>query len=79
MGKFKFEPMRSQVLPSNEISGSLRKLKPTSFLAKERWDCLQPGRVCRGWAQEFCRRGGVIGHKKGGPWIGGQRAGGLGR
>lgn len=44
LGKQKFEPMPLQVLTTEEIqegSGSLRKLKPTAMLAKERFKSLQ--------------------------------------
>ena len=44
LGKQKFEPMTVQVLTTEELeeaSGSLRKLKPSAMLAKERFKSLQ--------------------------------------
>lgn len=41
LGRHKFEPMPLQVLTTDEVSGSLRRLKPTPVLAKERFKSLQ--------------------------------------
>ena len=44
LGKLRFEPMTTQVLTTDELEeagGSLRKIKPLSMLAKERYKSLQ--------------------------------------
>ena len=41
LGKLPFEPMPLQVLTSSEVSGSLRRLRPTAVLAKDRFKSLQ--------------------------------------
>lgn len=41
LGKHKFEPMKLQVLTTDEITGSLRQLKPTPTLTTERFKSLQ--------------------------------------
>lgn len=37
LGKQRFEPAPLQVLASDEVTGSLRRLKPAPMLAKDRW------------------------------------------
>ncbi|KAL6780970.1 hypothetical protein ACKKBG_A09230 [Auxenochlorella protothecoides x Auxenochlorella symbiontica] len=41
LGKTKFEGMPLQLLTTDEVNGSLRKLKPTASLAKDRFKSLQ--------------------------------------
>ncbi|KAL4434252.1 hypothetical protein ABPG75_000693 [Micractinium tetrahymenae] len=41
LSKHKFQPMPLQVLTSDELQGSLRRLKPTAMLAKDRFKSLQ--------------------------------------
>ncbi|EFN57859.1 hypothetical protein CHLNCDRAFT_15195, partial [Chlorella variabilis] len=41
LSKHKFQPMPLQVLTSDELAGSLRRLKPTTMLAKDRFKSLQ--------------------------------------
>ena len=36
LSKHRFQPMPLQVLTSDELAGSLRRLKPTAMLAKDR-------------------------------------------
>ncbi|PSC76643.1 Nop53 (60S ribosomal biogenesis) [Micractinium conductrix] len=41
LSKHRFQPMPLQVLTSDELQGSLRRLKPTTMLAKDRFKSLQ--------------------------------------
>ncbi|KAI7842991.1 hypothetical protein COHA_003396 [Chlorella ohadii] len=41
LSKHRFQPMPLQVLTSDELAGSLRRLKPTAMLAKDRFKSLQ--------------------------------------
>ncbi|KAL4860137.1 Ribosome biogenesis protein NOP53 [Chlorella vulgaris] len=41
LSKHKFQPMPLQVLTTEEVGGSLRRLKPTTMLAKDRYKSLQ--------------------------------------
>ena len=36
LSRHRFQPMPLQVLTSDELAGSLRRLKPTAMLAKDR-------------------------------------------
>ena len=41
LGRYRFEPMPVQVLTTDEVAGSLRVLKPTAMLVKERFKSFQ--------------------------------------
>lgn len=55
LGKTKFEGMPLQLLTTDEVNGSLRKLKPTASLAKDRWVELPRWQGLRAGWQLYCR------------------------